>query len=200
MAPTSTTIPSSTDGSRASCWLLVNRWISSMKSTVRRPSSLETVLAAASTSRTSLTPAEVAERTSKTRCSAPPPAAPALSSRSQADPRGSSKAGDPTRPGGGRRHQAEQRRLADHLVEGFEGASAPPTVPPPFSGLRAARRTGRPWGKASGGWWSASHAAGLHHDAGVGQVVEPVLLEEVDELGESAPGCTHTPMCPSASA
>ena len=61
VAPMRMSVPSSTPGRRASCCDLLKRWISSRNSTVRRSSSSSRRLAVASTSRTSLTPADVAE-------------------------------------------------------------------------------------------------------------------------------------------
>ena len=65
VAPTRTTVRSSTPGSRASCWLLLKRWISSMNRMLRRPRAPRRSRAAASTARTSLTPALVADSSSK---------------------------------------------------------------------------------------------------------------------------------------
>ena len=65
VAPTSTTVRSSTPGRSASCWPLLNRWISSMNRMLRRPRAPSRSRAAASTARTSLTPALVADSSSK---------------------------------------------------------------------------------------------------------------------------------------
>src|SRR6266849_3424724 len=60
VAPMSVTVPSSTCGKTASCWALLKRWISSMKSTVRRPARRWT-RASATTLRRSATPAVTAD-------------------------------------------------------------------------------------------------------------------------------------------
>ena len=64
VAPISVTVPSSTCGSTASCCALLKRWISSMKSTVGRPS-CRRCRASATTRRRSATPAVTADRLSK---------------------------------------------------------------------------------------------------------------------------------------
>ena len=51
VAPTSVTAPSSTYGSRTSCWDLLKRWISSMKRMVRRPDTASRCFAASSEAR-----------------------------------------------------------------------------------------------------------------------------------------------------
>src|SRR5918998_1359363 len=61
VAPTSTTSPSSTAGSRVSCWALLKRWISSRKKIVRSPLVSRRCFARASTSRTSARPAFTAD-------------------------------------------------------------------------------------------------------------------------------------------
>ena len=66
VAPMSTTNPSSTAGSSTSCWDLLKRCTSSMKSMVPWPCSPRRRWASARASRTSFTPAAVAE--SVTRC------------------------------------------------------------------------------------------------------------------------------------
>ncbi len=68
VAPTSSTSPASTSGSRMSCWLRLNRWISSRNSTVRGPPWLSRSLAASSTARTSFTPTPAAFSCSKWAC------------------------------------------------------------------------------------------------------------------------------------
>ena len=60
----SVTIPSSTACSSASCWALEKRWISSMKSTVRRPVCARRSRALSMTLRTSATPELTAESSS----------------------------------------------------------------------------------------------------------------------------------------
>ena len=67
VAPIIVSVPSSTAGSRASCWALLNRWISSRKRIVPRPCSPMRCRARSITSRTSLTPALTALICSKTR-------------------------------------------------------------------------------------------------------------------------------------
>ena len=62
VAPISTSRPSSTEGSRASCWDRLKRWTSSRKRMVPRPCSPSRRRAPSTTSRTSLTPAVTAER------------------------------------------------------------------------------------------------------------------------------------------
>ncbi len=64
VAPISVISPSSTAGSRASCWALLKRWISSRKKIVGRPDARRS-LARAITSRTSGRPALTAESSSK---------------------------------------------------------------------------------------------------------------------------------------
>src|SRR3954471_19448032 len=64
VAPTSTTRPSSTAGSSASCWALLKRWISSRKKIVRRPARRRS-LARSITARTSGRPTCTAESSSK---------------------------------------------------------------------------------------------------------------------------------------
>ncbi len=70
VAATSTTWRFSTPGSRASCWALVNRWISSRKSTVWRPYMSRARLACSITARTSLTPAVTADSSTNSRSAA----------------------------------------------------------------------------------------------------------------------------------
>jgi hypothetical protein len=65
VAPIRVTMPPSTAGRRASCWLLLNRWTSSRKRMVPSPCSASSLRAASMTSRTSLTPAVTAERDTK---------------------------------------------------------------------------------------------------------------------------------------
>ena len=60
VAPISVSVPSSTAGSRASCWALEKRWISSRNRIVPRPCSPSRWRARSMTSRTSLTPAVTA--------------------------------------------------------------------------------------------------------------------------------------------
>ena len=60
VAPIRVTVPSSTAGSRASCWALLNRWISSMNRTVRLPRR-RSAFASAMASRSSLTPERTAD-------------------------------------------------------------------------------------------------------------------------------------------
>ncbi len=67
VAATSVTQRFSTPGSRASCWALENRWTSSTKSTVSRPVRTSSERAASMAARTSLTPAETAETSTKCR-------------------------------------------------------------------------------------------------------------------------------------
>ena len=68
VAPTSSTTRSSTAPSRASCWVRLKRWISSMNRTVRRGSAAARRRRATSmTPRTSFTPALRAESASKER-------------------------------------------------------------------------------------------------------------------------------------
>ena len=62
VAPIRMTVPSSTCGSRPSCWDLLKRWISSMNRTVRPPSRLSRSRAAATVERISATPLITAER------------------------------------------------------------------------------------------------------------------------------------------
>ena len=61
VAPMRTMTPVSVAGSRRSCWALLKRWTSSMKSTVRWPRSPRRSRARWIASRTSLTPEETAE-------------------------------------------------------------------------------------------------------------------------------------------
>ncbi len=61
VAPTRTRVPSSTDGSRASCWARLKRWTSSRKKMVPRSCSARSRRAPATVSRTSLTPAVTAD-------------------------------------------------------------------------------------------------------------------------------------------
>ncbi len=61
------THPFSTPGSSASCWALVNRWISSRKSTVETPKRSRSLSAFSITCRTSRTPAVTAESSTKRR-------------------------------------------------------------------------------------------------------------------------------------
>ena len=65
VADTSTTQPFSTPGSRTSCWALVNRWISSRKSTVVRPCRSRWSRASSIALRTSRTPAVIADISTK---------------------------------------------------------------------------------------------------------------------------------------
>ena len=65
VAPMSTSVPSSTAGSRASCWALLKRWISSRKRIVPWSRSPRRWRARSMTSRTSLTPAVTADSCSK---------------------------------------------------------------------------------------------------------------------------------------
>ena len=65
VAPMRTMSPDSTWARRASCCPLLNRWISSMKTTVRRPSRRRRSSAARRTSRTSFTPDRTALIASK---------------------------------------------------------------------------------------------------------------------------------------
>ena len=67
VAPTNDTQRFSTPGSSASCWVLLNRCTSSTKSTVSVPPFASARRAPAMTSRTSLTPAETAEISTKRR-------------------------------------------------------------------------------------------------------------------------------------
>ncbi len=60
VAPIKAIVPSSTAGSSASCWALLNRWISSMNRTVRPPLR-RAVRASTRASRTSFTPEPTAE-------------------------------------------------------------------------------------------------------------------------------------------
>src|SRR5215218_6983210 len=71
VAPISTSVPSSTAGSRASCWALVKRWISSRNRIVPWSRSPRRWRARSMTSRTSLTPAVTAESCSKARAVVP---------------------------------------------------------------------------------------------------------------------------------
>ena len=68
VAPTRMTVPSSTPGRRASCCALLKRWISSRKRMVRPLPSPSRWSARARTSRTSLTPADVADMRSRVPC------------------------------------------------------------------------------------------------------------------------------------
>ena len=61
------TQPFSTPGSRASCWALVKRWISSRKRIVVCPYRSRWVIASCMTSRTSFTPAVMAESSTNRR-------------------------------------------------------------------------------------------------------------------------------------
>ena len=65
VAPMSTSSPSSTEGSRASCWDRLNRWTSSRKRMVPLPCSPSSRRASSTTSRTSLTPAVTADSGTK---------------------------------------------------------------------------------------------------------------------------------------
>jgi len=65
VAPTSVTVPASTCGKSASCWDLLKRWISSMKSSVRSPRKFRRCAASATASRTSFTPAITADSATK---------------------------------------------------------------------------------------------------------------------------------------
>ena len=68
VAPISVTRPDSTTGRSASCWALLKRWISSMKSTVRCPCEPSRSRARPITACTSALPDETAESSSKTDC------------------------------------------------------------------------------------------------------------------------------------
>ena len=68
VAPMSVTRPDSTTGRSASCWVLLKRWISSMKSTVRCPCAPSRSRALAITACTSAFPEETAESSSNTDC------------------------------------------------------------------------------------------------------------------------------------
>ena len=68
VAPISVTRPSSTAGSRASCWALLKRWISSRKKIVSVPLARRRCSARSSTARTSARPACTALSSSKTAC------------------------------------------------------------------------------------------------------------------------------------
>ena len=70
VAATRTTWRFSTPGSRASCWALVKRWISSRNSTVWRPYMSRARLACSMTARTSLTPAVTADSSTNSRSAA----------------------------------------------------------------------------------------------------------------------------------
>ena len=62
VAPIKTTVPSSTAPRSASCWALLNRWISSIKRIGEPlPANREVLLALSMTSRTSFTPEETAD-------------------------------------------------------------------------------------------------------------------------------------------
>ena len=65
VAPTRITVPASTWGKSASCWDLLKRWISSMKSSVLCPRMSRRWAASATASRTSFTPAITAESATK---------------------------------------------------------------------------------------------------------------------------------------
>jgi hypothetical protein len=67
VAPISVSRPSSTAGRSASCCALLNRWTSSRKRMVPRPSSAMRVRARPMTSRTSRTPADTADRATNSR-------------------------------------------------------------------------------------------------------------------------------------
>ena len=71
VAPTSSTSPASTSGSSTSCWLRLNRWISSRNNTVRFPPWLSRSRAPSSTARTSLMPTAAAFSCSKWACVVP---------------------------------------------------------------------------------------------------------------------------------
>ena len=68
VAPISVTRPDSTAGRSASCWPLLNRWISSRKRIVRCPFAPSRSRASPSTRRTSATPTCTAESSSKWAC------------------------------------------------------------------------------------------------------------------------------------
>ena len=61
VAPMKTTVPFSTWGRKASCWLLLKRCASSTKSTQSSPNSARRRFASATTSRISFTPESTAE-------------------------------------------------------------------------------------------------------------------------------------------
>ena len=68
VAPISVTSPDSTTGRSASCCVLLKRWISSMKSTVRRPCAPRRSRARPITACTSALPDETAESSSNADC------------------------------------------------------------------------------------------------------------------------------------
>src|SRR5207253_8617821 len=65
VAPTSTIVPVSTWGRKASCWARLNRWISSTKRIVRVRARARARSASATTSRISFTPESTAEKATK---------------------------------------------------------------------------------------------------------------------------------------
>ena len=67
VAATSVTHRFSTPGSNASCWALLNRCTSSTNSTVSRPVCTSSLRAPSMAARTSLTPAETADTSTKRR-------------------------------------------------------------------------------------------------------------------------------------
>jgi hypothetical protein len=71
VAASSVMVRSSTAASSESCWVLLNRWTSSMNSTVGRPPARRSRRAVSMTARTSLTPAFSADRATKRRSVAP---------------------------------------------------------------------------------------------------------------------------------
>ena len=114
----STTNPSSTAGRSTSCWDLLNRWTSSTKSMVPCPCSPRRRCASVSASRTSFTPAAVAERV--TRCLA------VVAANKRANvvlpvPAGPHKMAEPTRSLSARARNGapgpDEMLLAHHVVE-----------------------------------------------------------------------------------
>ena len=119
VAPMSTTSPSSTAGSSTSCWDLLKRCTSSMKSMVPWPCSPRRRWASARASRTSFTPAAVAD--SVVRCLA------VVSASRRASvvlpvPAGPHRIDDPTRSDSASRRKgrtgADEVLLAHDLIEG----------------------------------------------------------------------------------
>ncbi len=136
VAPISVTRPLSTPGSRASCWRLLKRWISSRKRIVRFPLAPRRSRARGSTPRTSSTRAETADSSSN----APPTlrrrSGRASSFRRPAGRRGSSTACAPPRSRGAAPTLGEHVPLPDELVERrrpdalWQGRRLPPGPPP----------------------------------------------------------------------
>ena len=154
VAPTSDTQRFSTPGSSASCWVLLNRCTSSTNSTVSVPLFASARRAPAMTSRTSLTPAETAEISTKRRLVCrliseaivvlPVPGGPHSSSVSGWSPSMTCRNGDPAASRCSWPTSSSSVRGRIRTASGADAWSLPSRLPPPGAGTGASGRSNSP--------------------------------------------------------